>query len=312
VVAESARLVADVHADIGECPVWDTRAGGLLWIDLPSGTVGRLREDPASGGWRAEHLLEVPGSIGAIVPAEDDGFLVATGVEIVRYDEFGRLPRVVARIDADAARVKFNDGKCDPDGGFWVGTQTLTPGLFGGSLYRLERDGTMREMVTGVGISNGLGWSPDGANFYYVDTATESVDVFDVDPADGSIHNRRRLITFSHGEGRPDGLCVDDDGYIWVAVFYGGAVRRYTPAGTYSREIRVSAPLVTSCGFGGSSRELLFITTASIRMSQDKLRKAGMPLEMGERAAQADGAGGIFLARPGTTGPEAVRYRVRG
>jgi sugar lactone lactonase YvrE len=153
VVAESARLVADVHTDIGECPVWDTRAGGLLWIDLPSGTVGRLREDPASGGWRAEHLLEVPGSIGAIVPADDDGFLVATGVEIVRYDEFGWLPRVVARIDADAARVKFNDGKCDPDGVFWVGTQTLTPGLFGGSLYRLERDGTMREMVTGVGIS---------------------------------------------------------------------------------------------------------------------------------------------------------------
>jgi sugar lactone lactonase YvrE len=304
------RLAADVRASIAECPVWDSRDGKLLWIDLPRGSVSCLRAEADGGGWRSEPLFELPGSIGAIVPTERGGYLVAAGTEIALVDDASGYTReVIAGIDADPSEVSFNDGKCDPAGRFWVGTHARQTGSTDGALYRLEADGSLREMLSGIGISNGLGWSPDGSAFYYADTATEGVDVFDIDAADGWIHNRRRFVTFGRGEGRPDGLCVDDDGYVWVAAFYSGEVRRFAPDGTRCGEVRVSPPLVTSCSFGGADGDLLFITSSSQRMPEENLRRAGMPPEMGALGAEAPGAGGIFVCRPGVTGPAAVPFR---
>jgi sugar lactone lactonase YvrE len=170
----------------------------------------------------------------------------------------------------------MNDGETDPQGRLWAGTMGWHAEPGRGSLYRLDPDGTVRRMVEGVTISNGLGWSPDGCTMYYVDTPTLRIDRFDFDPGSGDIENRREFVTIRHGDGRPDGLTVDSEGAVWVATWPGYAVHRYLPDGTLDAIVPLPVSNVSSCEFGGVDLHDLYITTAWELLTEEE--HAAQPL----------------------------------
>jgi sugar lactone lactonase YvrE len=289
--------LVDARCSIGEGPVWDAAAGRLLWVDIPAGVVHVCGADGTSG-----RVLTLGGPVSAVVPTNRGGLVLASGVEILHVDPDGRRVDTIATLDLDPGEVRFNDGACDREGRFWVGTQSANGEPHPDpALYVLGPDLVLRQRLADVTISNGLDWSPDGATMYYVDTPTMGVDAFDFD--DGMPRNRRRLITVEPGQGRPDGLCVDADGFLWVAHFYSGTVRRYSPQGDLVAQVRVSAPLVTSCAFGGSFLDTLYITTAKFAMPVERVVASGMPSALAAEAVRAPGAGALFAARvPGVRG----------
>ncbi|MFS0892687.1 SMP-30/gluconolactonase/LRE family protein [Microbacterium sp. 179-I 3D3 NHS] len=246
---------------LGEGPVWDAARSRLLWIDI----LGRRLHvaDP-----RGDHLEEIAldATPGTVMPADDGSLLIASDRGIlVRRDD----GTVTAINDDIAARpdLRFNDGKIDPRGRAVVGTLSLSDRPAASALYRLDEDRSLHPLLEPVSLSNGLGWSPDGRTFYYVDTPTGRVDAFDYDLDDGVLSGRRVFAEIS--AGLPDGLCVDDDGGVWVALWGGGAVVRHAPDGSIDARVEFTVPNVTSCAFGEGG--VLFITTAAVDLDADYL-----------------------------------------
>ncbi|MDX2974056.1 SMP-30/gluconolactonase/LRE family protein, partial [Kribbella solani] len=185
-------------------------------------------------------------------------------------------------IDEDISWMRTNDAKCDPYGRLWVGTMADDASPRTGSLYRISADWTRTTVLTGVSISNGLGWSPDGRRMYYIDSPIKTVDLLDYDPSTGNAVARRVLIDTAEYAGMPDGMAVDAEGCLWVAFFGGGAVRRFSPGGSLLTTIEVPDRYVTSCAFAGPELDHLVITT-------------------GQGPDSAAG-GNLFVARPGVPG----------
>jgi len=181
--------------------------------------------------------------------------------------------------------VRMNEGGCDPDGRFYCGSMAYDQQPGAGELYRLDPDGSVHVVLENVTISNGLEWSPDGSRAYYNDTATHRIDVFDYDGESG-LSGRRPFAEVPAEAGLPDGLTVDEEGGVWVALYGGGSVRRYTPEGVLDEVIEVAAKQVTACTFGGSGLDQLFITT-----SQEDLKPGEDPL-----------AGSLFQTAVGVAG----------
>jgi len=165
----------------------------------------------------------------------------------------------------------MNDGKCDPAGRFWAGTRSDTPQARRGGLYRFDPDGTVTTVLGGVGTSNGLEWSEDGGTLYYIDSAMGAVDAFDFDLGSGALQNRRRFVEIGPGDGTPDGMTIDTEGGIWVALLGGAAVRRYTRDGLLDQVIEFPVSLVTSCAFGGPNLDELYVTTAAHRLKSPEI-----------------------------------------
>ena len=283
-------LVLDIGAELGEGPCWDAASGELLFVDIPARNVHRF--NPASGAlgtWQFDQ------QVGAVVPRASGGLLLALEHGFATVDALGDEPVSLAEVEAGNSATRMNDGKCDGAGRFWAGTMAhdSTPGA--GSLYRLDVDGAVTRMLDGVTISNGLGWSPDNRTMYYIDTMTHGVDAFDYDIARGAIANRRRLVSIPESAGLPDGLAVDAEGGIWVALAFGWGLNRYTPAGLLDRELRLPVALATSCAFGGADLSDLYITTGWTGLSR------------ADRAAQP-AAGGLFRIQPGVRGIAGVPF----
>lgn len=276
----------DGRAELGEAPTWDEAAGELLWVDIIGRRVHRF--DPATG--RSGRILSVAQDVGAAVPRQRGGLAlaVASGFALMRRGATG-IDTFVP-IEADRPGNRMNDGKCDPAGRFWAGTMAYsgTPGA--GSLYRLDPDLSVAVILSGVTVPNGLGWSPDGQTMYFIDTSSHGVDAFEFDLSTGTIAERRRLIDIPAEHGLPDGMTVDSEGGLWVALWGGGAVHRYMPNGTLDRIVELPCRLVTSCAFGGTRLDELFITTAS----------AGMTAAGSGRDSQK--GGGLFSCQPGVVG----------
>jgi len=282
-----AELVLDAHAQLGEGATWDAAGGRLVWVDILRGQAHRF--DPAAAGDRA---VDVGQHVGTAVPRARGGLLLALRDGFATLDDDGAL-RWIARVEADRPGNRMNDGKCDPRGRFWAGTMAYdeTPGA--GSLYRLDPDGTVTTMLTGVTISNGLAWSADQRTMWYIDTPTHGVDAFDFDAEAGTIANRRRVVAVPEADGSPDGMTVDHDGCLWVAMWGGAAVRRYRPDGTLDTVVALPVSQVTSAAFGGGRADELYVTSAREGLSDEQL------------AAQPH-AGALFRVRPGVTGPPAT------
>lgn len=241
-------VVLDATASLGEGPVWDARSSTLRWVDIEPGEVHRF--DPASG---VDTFFEVGEAVGTVAVRAAGGLVLATKSGLYTCLDNGGRRAVLHEVDTAG---RFNDGKADPWGRFWAGT--MVEGTDGaGALYRLDPDHSLHRVLTGVTISNGLGWSPDGRTMYYIDTTARGVDAFDHDPSTGELTARRRLIDVERGW--PDGMTVDADGCLWVALWDGWGVRRYAPDGRLLTTVEVPARRVTSCAFGGSA---LYITTA--------------------------------------------------
>lgn len=281
-------LVQAVRADLGEGPVWDSRTGELIWVDIIAAVVHRF--EPASGVDRA---LTVGQPVGAACPRASGGYVLALRDGIALFGDDGELT-FIAGIEADVGANRFNDAKCDPAGRLWAGTVRFD-GQPGGALYRIDPDHRATRVVPGLGLSNGIGWSPDGTAMYLIDTLAGGLDVFEFDAGTGSLDGRRRLVTFPAGQGLPDGMTVDSEGFLWVAIYGGGVVRRYEPGGEPALEIEIPASQPTSCAFGGPDLGDLYITSATQFLSPDRL-------------AREPSAGGLFRCRPGTVGLPAVAF----
>jgi sugar lactone lactonase YvrE len=247
-------------------------AGDVLSMD-EDGTVRRRRVGRVAAALR---------------PRRDGGAVIAVERGFTLEDADGALTSM-DQVWSDPG-VRMNEGGCDPDGRFWCGSMAYdqTPGA--ASLYRLDPDGRVHTVLTGVTISNGLEWSPDGSFAYYDDTATHRVDVFDYD-RDTGLTARRPFVQLPD-DGNPDGLTVDAEGGVWVALFGSGVVHRYTPAGVLDVVVEVPTPQVTACTFGGPRLDQLFITTSREGMGPDD-----DPL-----------AGSLFLADVGVTGRPAREF----
>jgi sugar lactone lactonase YvrE len=252
-----AELVLESPAELGEGPHWDARNGELVWVDIPAGAVHRF--DPLTG---ADISFSAGQPVGAAVPRAVGGFALALRDGFAAVDRAGGTLRWLAPVEADRPELRMNDGACDSAGRFWAGTMSVTETDAIGSLYRLSPDGEVAMMLTGTTISNGIGWSPDETVMYYVDTPKHLLEAFDFDVSRGTISGRRQVVAIEPGAGDPDGLTVDADGCIWLALWDGSAVRRYTPEGELAGIVEVPAARPTSCAFGGPELDTLFITTA--------------------------------------------------
>ena len=279
-----AELVFDARAGLGEGPIWDARTSELLWVDIMAGLVHRF--DPATG---SDVTLDVGQPVGAVVPRAAGGYALAVRDGFAVADPQVEL---ISPIDLERPELRMNDGACDSRGRFWAGTMHVDELPEAGSLYRLAPDGSVETMLDKVTISNGIGWSPDDSVMYYVDTPTLGIDAFDYDADSGAISNRRRIVTIEAGAGSPDGLTVDEDGCIWIALWEGWAVRRYSPAGTLEGVVEVPAARVTKPAFGGDALDELYITTAAPDAPDPEQPHAG----------------GIFVVHPGAPGRPAYPY----
>jgi sugar lactone lactonase YvrE len=245
--------VTDPVAYHGEGPVWSERWGGLRWVDMLAGDVLSLAAD---GTINRRHV----GSVAAAIrPRRQGGAVIGVERGFALEEADGTL-RHLGELWSDT-NVRMNEGGCDPDGRFYCGSMAYDQRPGAGTLYRLDPDGSVRVVLGNVTISNGLGWSPDGSRAYYNDTPTQRIDVFDYDGASG-LTGRRPFAEVPAEAGGPDGLTVDEEGGVWVALYGGAAVRRYTPEGVLDEVIEVAAKQVTACTFGGQDHNQLFITTS--------------------------------------------------
>jgi len=244
------------EAYVGEGPVWDPRSGRLVWVDIPNNHV--FTTDPADGSTTRRELDR---AVGVVLPRAAGGYVAALQDGFYALPDDGP-PELIAPVEAENPVTRLNDGEIDPQGRFWAGTMGWHAEPGAGALYRLDPDGSVRRMLDGVTISNGLGWSPDGSTMYYVDTPTLRIDMFDFDAASGDIANRREFVTIRHGGGRPDGLTVDSEGAVWVATWPGYGVHRYLPDGTLDAVIPLPVSNVSSIELGGPDLRDAFITTA--------------------------------------------------
>ncbi|MBL7502116.1 SMP-30/gluconolactonase/LRE family protein [Frankia sp. CNm7] len=304
--------VTDVAAFHGEGPVWVPGWGGLHLVDMLVGDV--LAVDVASGAVARYHVGTVaavvrPRTNGGAVLALERGFALLDPPDAATspgaatspdggaeaggplVSPFGPPSELATRLRPlpelwdEASRIRMNEGGCDPDGGFYCGSMAYakTPG--DGALYRLGPDGAASMILPSVTISNGLAFSPDGTRAYYVDTPTRRVDAFDYSPADG-LTDRRPWATVPAGPGFPDGLTVDAEGGVWVALWAGGAVCRFDEDGGLDAVVKIPVPQVTACAFGGPDLATLYVTT-----SQDETDTTAHPR-----------SGAVFAVDPGVRG----------
>jgi sugar lactone lactonase YvrE len=281
----AAEPLVRIHSEVGESALWDHRRGRLRWVDILRGLVHAT--DPTTGETTSTAVGEHVGAI-ALLGSDDLLLAIRDGFAELRNGRVGDRTRVV-----DDPGVRMNDGKADPSGRFVAGSMAYDESEGAGTLFVRESDGAVRVLIERVSISNGVAWSLDGATMYYVDTRTRRIDAFDYDAQRGAIANRRAFVSVPEGDGGPDGITVDADGCVWVALFRGGRVRRYSPTGDAMADVQVPTPLVTSCAFGGAGLDRLFITSASHVLDPNDPR-----MEL---------AGSVFVADPGCVGrPEPV------
>lgn len=280
----AVKLLVDAHADVGEGPFWHAREGVLYWVDIPPGLVHRY--DPATG---QDSVFHVGQTVGAARPRASGGLVLAVTDGFASLDTKTGKVEMLADAERDRPDMRMNDGACDSSGRFWAGTMPFNEHEPIGALYRLDADLHVNKMVEGVTISNGIAWSLDDRTMYYIDSATKGVDAFDYDAASGSISNRRRVATITVSGAVPDGMTIDSEGYLWVALWGGWGVHRFAPDGTLDRVIALPVAQVSACTFGGPDLQDLYVTSAARGRTAADLEKEPH-------------AGGLFVCRPGVTG----------
>jgi sugar lactone lactonase YvrE len=267
--------VCSVGAEHGECPVWNAEHRRLDWTDLAAAVLHRF--DPATGG---DETISVGSPLGSFAPRRSGGYVLATARGFEFLDLGSGNSRVVATIDpGEGPEVRFNDGKCDPGGRFIAGTMALDVAPGRGALYRLDPDLSVTTLLTGATICNGLDWSADGKTFFWIDSLNgqsvfnandNGVDAFDYDAGTGSISNRRRVLPIANDrtgpawQTIPDGMTLDEDGFLWVAIAGGREVRRYAPSGELDTVVELPVWCPTSVCFGGDDLRDLYITSMTL------------------------------------------------
>ena len=286
----NVELVVDAKATLGEGAIWDARRQRLLWVNIVEGEVHAY--NPADD---TDQAVEVGQAVGTVVPRRGGGLMLALEHGFASFDLETHELTIINDPEQDLPDNRFNDGKCDPAGRFWAGTMSAdrTPVA---SLYRMDADHTVQRVLGGVTVSNGIAWSLDQSTMYYIDTPTRQVDAFDFDVESGQITNRRVVITVPEQAGKPDGMTIDAEGKLWIAMWDGSRITRWDPStGRLEQTIPIPARKVTSCAFGGEHLDDLYVTTARNGMTETELR-------------DQPHAGGVFRVRPGVRGVEAFEF----
>jgi sugar lactone lactonase YvrE len=288
----AAEQATPAVAEHGEGPVWDASRGVLASVDMFRGdllTVDLLRDGAELAEVRRRHVGDL---LAALRPRARGGWVVALARGFGFLDEPGSAGEGEARpLDElwSDETVRMNDGGCDPAGAFWCGSMAIDSAPGRGALYRLAPDGSVATMLTGVTVSNGLCWSPDGSRAYYIDSDTGGIDVLTVDLAVPEVTARERFVDVG---GTPDGLTVDADGGVWVALWGGSAVHRYTPDGALDVVVTLPTTHPTACTFAGPELDELWITSSA------------------HGAGGFDGrAGALYRCLPGVRGLEPLPFR---
>jgi sugar lactone lactonase YvrE len=257
-------VVHDEPMQVGECPLWHDIESALYWVDINGLTVNRVH--PASGKFSSWKMASEPSAIAA---DSDNNLVVATRTGFVRLNTTSGDIADICPAPYDTAITRFNDGRVDPAGRFWVGTMYEPRDKPAAEMYVLERDALRLAWSGGMTNSNGLAWGLDGATMFHADTTSHRIDQYDFDVATGSVSDRRTLATFSTDKsaadygGRPDGAAVDSEGNYWVAMFEGGRLLKLSPTGELLREILLPVRCPTAVAFGGADLRTLYITSAS-------------------------------------------------
>lgn len=283
-----AERVADIGAEVGEGPIWLAEEGALLFVDITRGLAYRFF---VSTG--AIETCQLGQHVGAIVPRESGSFLVAAQQGIGVWD-WGSEMTITNPIEADKPENRFNDAKCDPAGRLWAGTMSYEMSAGAANLYMVSAGFESVKQLSNLTISNGMAWSADSTKMYFIDSPTQSVDLMDFDLESGAISNRRSFCKVESSDGFPDGMTIDSEDCIWVAIFGSGTVRRYSPDGDWIATIETMAPQVTSCCFGGPNLEDLYITSAALKLVDGDV----MP----------PGAGALFSCSTGVRGTPTAKF----
>jgi sugar lactone lactonase YvrE len=257
------------QCQLGEGTRWDDRRGELLRVDILAGRVYRDEVD-ADGALVPVRSYQVSGTVAAAAPIHDDqGWLLAANRGFMYLSPNGER-RPLVEVAPEGTRM--NDAACDPQGRFWAGTLAHDQHPGGGALYRLDRNGHTELVLDDLTISNGLGWSPDGATMYLADSGPGVIHTFSFDPEPGTVSDRRVLVDVPSDVGSPDGLTVDAAGDLWVAIYGGGRIQRYSSDGELRHELFVPAEQTTCCAFGGPGLNLLYVTTATEHWTDEQRR----------------------------------------
>ncbi|NQX70299.1 SMP-30/gluconolactonase/LRE family protein [Paenibacillus alba] len=289
--ADHVKLVLDAKAILGEGPSWHAAQRKLYWVDIVGKTFHQF--DPATGH---NEQFPVGEYVGAVVSAGANKVMLATQSGFQAYDLVSRELTPLVDPESHQPGNRFNDGKCDSRGRFWAGTMEIAETEATGALYVLDNEASCRKVVDNVGVSNGIAWSLDETEMYYVDSLKKLVYAFAFDAVKGEISNSRVLIDFQTEQGFPDGMTSDAEGMLWIAHWDGWQVSRWDPK-TAQKLASIPVPVakVSSCVFGGEELDTLYITTAS---------KGVQPEQMAEQPH----AGGIFAVKPGVKGTQTYGF----
>ena len=270
-------VAVHANAKLAEGPRWDAAARRLLWVDIEGRKLHVLK-----GG--EDRAIGFEAMVCAVAPTSGGAVLVALADRLALVDLADESVRTLVRLPHGPG-LRSNDGACDAAGRFWIGTMGLdqTPGA--GALYRY--DGRLEQVLDEVTLSNGIGWTRDDTRMYYIDSPLQRVDLFDFELASGRVDDRRPFVSIDESEGIPDGLTVDDEGGVWVALYGGSCVHRYDESGRLDAVLEVPALNVTSCCFGGDDGRSLFVTTAAPD-------------------------GNVYVTQPGVSGPPAHVFHAGG
>lgn len=280
--------VVPARAELGEGPVWDQDAGRLRWVDINAGLVHAY--DPATG---TDEVVRYDQSVGCIALRSAGGLVAGVRDGFALLSEDGGL-ELIAPVEQDRADLRMNDGRCDPAGRFLAGTMSTQDEAGAGSLYCLETDGRVRRVWSDLTVSNGLDWSSDGRRLFFIDSVTRRVDVCEYDVETGAVGDRLPAVAIPP-PGYPDGMCIDAEDALWVALWDGGAVHRYSPDGVLLAVVGLPCSRVTSCTFGGPNLSTLYITSA-----REGLR--------GQQLADQPLAGALFAVDPDVRGRPANTF----
>ena len=263
-------LFSDYSCELGEGPFWDSKKSRLHWVDIIGEKIISQNLDGSN-----IHALEVDGNPGCVVFSDEGTMVTGVDNQISSFDGDGNLLKVLADTK-EGSGLRFNDGKCDPTGRFWIGSMDRKEKNKLGSLYSWNSIEGLVNREQGVTVSNGMGWSPDNSLFYYIDSPTREVSVYDIDLSTGSINNKRRFISFTEEDGFPDGMTIDNDGRLWIAFWGGSKIMCVNPDSKAIEEL-VSFPVskITSCAFGGEKMDRLFITSAKVQVNEEDEPMAG-------------------------------------
>jgi len=285
-------LISNISAALGEGPVWNTTTSQLYWLDILQHNLHiHNPEHPHN-----DEVIAIPPYISSVIPRRSGGIVLTLQDGFYSYDLTTKELTLLAEVEASLTDNRFNDGKCDPRGRYLAGTMSLSNQLSQGSLYSMDLEYKVTTLLTDVSISNGLAWSSDGNTLYFIDTPTRNVVAFNYDLETGHINNQRAVVQIPEHLGFPDGMTIDAEGMIWVAHWGGWCVSRWNPLnGQLLQTVPVPASQVTSCTFGGTELDTLYITTARVGLSEEELLKQ-------------PNAGGLFSIKLGIKGTPSTAF----